>query len=62
MVERFSGDFRIMRVCMATSNPLDTLHKIQNNEYSIRTFLDMIEMLEVQTTMQENAAHLRKTE
>lgn len=47
---------------MATSNPLDTLHKIQNNEYSIRTFLDMIEMLEVQTTMQENAAHLRKTE
>lgn len=62
MVKQFSGDFRIMRVCMASSNPIETLHDIKNGRYSIKTFLDTLEMLDVQVTMQENAAHLRKTE
>ena len=50
----FSGDYRIMRVCMSTSSPIDTLHKIRTHQYSIRTFLDMLEMLDVKITIEES--------
>lgn len=62
MVEQFSNDFRVLRVCLASAEPMKTLRELQNGEYSIITFLDMIEMLDAQTTMQENAAHLRRVE
>lgn len=55
-----------MKVVMASSNPIETLHKINNDEYSIITFLDMLEMLDVQTTIKENERYkqeiLRKRE
>lgn len=56
MIKEFSGDYRIMRVVMASSNPIDTLHKIRTGQYSIITFLDMLEMLDVQATIQEDEA------
>ena len=52
--ETFSGDYRVMRVCMSTASPIDTLHKIRTHQYSIRTFLDMLEMLDVKATVEEN--------
>ena len=42
-----------MRVVMATSDPIETLHKIRTKQYSVRTFLDMLEMLDVKTTIDE---------
>lgn len=57
MLKSFRGDYRVMKVVMASSNPIDTLHKINNDEYSIITFLDMLELLDVQTTIKENEAH-----
>lgn len=53
MEEKFSGDYRIMRVVMASNNPIDTLHKIQTNQYSISTFLDTLEMLDVKATVED---------
>ena len=43
-----------MRVVMSSSDPISTLHKLRTGEYSIITFLDMLEFLDVQTTMKEN--------
>ena len=40
---------------MSTASPIDTLHKIRTHQYSIRTFLDMLEMLDVKTTVEESA-------
>ena len=45
-----------MRVVMATDNPIETLHKIRTGQYSVRTFLDMLEMLDVKTTLDEQEA------
>jgi hypothetical protein len=49
----FKGDYRVMRVVMASSNPIDTLHMIRTGQYSVRTFLDMLEMLDVKVTIDE---------
>jgi len=43
-----------MRVVMASSSPIDTLHNFRTGKYSIITFLDMLEMIDVQTTMRED--------
>lgn len=42
-----------MRVVLASSDPLDTLHKLRMGKYSIRTFLDMLEMLDMKSTIEE---------
>lgn len=38
---------------MSSASPIHTLHKIKNNEYSISTFLDMLEMLDMKATIEE---------
>lgn len=43
-----------MRVVMASSSPIDTLHNFRTGKYSIITFLDMVEMLDVQATFRED--------
>lgn len=53
MEEKFSGDYRVLRVVMASSNPIDTLHRIQTNQYSLITFLDTLEFLDVKATIED---------
>jgi hypothetical protein len=60
MLKEYKGDYRIMRVVMSSNDPIQTLHKINNNEYSIITFLDMLEMLDVQATLKENEVYKQK--
>lgn len=52
--EKFKGDYRIMKVCMASNNPLETLQGIRNGSYSVRTLLDILEMLDAKATIEEN--------
>ena len=60
--EEFSGDYRIMRVVMSSSDPISTLHRIRTGQYSVRTFLDMLEMLDVKTTIDEQEMIRIKTQ
>lgn len=53
MQENFSGDYRVMRVVMSSDNPIETLHKIRTNQYSIHTFMDMLEMLDVKSILED---------
>lgn len=39
---------------MMSSNPIDTLHSFRTGKYSIITLLDMLEMIDVQTTIRED--------
>lgn len=39
---------------MMSSNPVDTLHNFRTGKYSIITLLDMLEMIDVQTTIRED--------
>lgn len=39
---------------MSSATPIETLHKLKNNEYSISTFLDMLEMLDMKATIEEH--------
>lgn len=55
MLKEFSGDYRVMRVVMASNNPLETLHKIRTNQVSIITFLDTLEFLDVKNTIDAEA-------
>lgn len=55
MLKEFSGDYRVMRVVMASNNPLETLHKIRTNQVSIITFLDTLEFLDVKSTIDAEA-------
>lgn len=55
MLKEFSGDFRLLRIVMASSDPIETWHNIKMGRYSIRTVLDMLEMLDVQETIREEA-------
>lgn len=55
MLKEFSGDFRVYRVVMASDNPIDTLSSLRKGEISIISFLDMLEMLDVQETLREEA-------
>jgi len=43
-----------MKICMASSDPIETLHKIRTDQYSIRTVLDILEMLDVRETIRED--------
>ena len=54
MERKFKGYYRVMRVVMSSSNPIETLHKIQTNQISLLTFLDMLEMLDVKMTVEED--------
>lgn len=56
----FKGDYRILRVCMSTDSPIETLHKIRTHQYSIRTFLDILEYLDVKHTVEESEMIKRK--
>ena len=49
-----------MRVVMASSDPIDTLHKIRTGQYSIITLLDMLEMMDVQQTIMEDEMKSRE--
>ena len=49
-----------MRVVMASSNPIDTLHRIRTGQYSIITLLDMLEMMDVQQTIMEDEMKSRE--
>lgn len=60
MLKEWKGDFRIMRVVMASSDPIDTLHKIRTGQYSIITLLDMLEMMDVQQTIMEDEMKSRE--
>lgn len=60
MLNEFKGDFRVMRVVFSSSDPMDTLHKIRTNQYSIITFLDMLEYLDVKDTIAENERFVAK--
>lgn len=55
MIKEFKGDYRIMRVVMASDNPINTLQKIRTNQYSIITLLDVLEMLDVKDTLEEQS-------
>ena len=52
-LKEFSGDYRIMRVVMSSDNPIGTLQNIRSGRYSVRTFLDVLEMLDFKSTLEE---------
>jgi hypothetical protein len=54
MMKEFSGDFRVMRVIFASSDPIATLHHLHHT-YSYKTFVDMYEYLEAKETLEEDA-------
>lgn len=56
MQESLSVDYRIMRVVLASDNPIDTVHKIRTGVYSIRTLLDTLEVLDAKATIEEYEA------
>lgn len=60
MVKEFSGDYRILRVVFSSSDPIATLNAIRNGTYSIITFLDMLEMLDVKETLREEEIFIEK--
>lgn len=60
MLKEWKGDFRIMRVVMASSDPINTLHRIRTGQYSIITLLDMLEMMDVQQTIMEDEMKSRE--
>lgn len=38
---------------MASSNPIECMHKINNDNYSLKTFLDTLEMLDVKAALRK---------
>lgn len=60
MIKNFKGDYRILRVVFSTENPIATLHAIRSGQYSIITFLDMLEMLDVRDTLREEEIYQGK--
>lgn len=60
MIKEFKGDWRILRVVSSSSDPIETLHRIRTGQYSIITFLDMLEYLDVKETLSEDERHLAK--
>lgn len=53
MQASLSIDFRIMRVVLASNNPIETMHNIRNGKYSVITLLDVIEILDAKATIEE---------
>lgn len=62
MIQEFGGDYRIYRVCMESSDPIETYHKIKMGHYSIATFLDVLELLDVRDTIREDKIEMDKKE
>lgn len=60
MLKEFSGDYRVLRVVMASDNPIETLHKLRTNQISIITFLDTLEFLDVKATIDAEALREEK--
>jgi hypothetical protein len=60
MMREFGGDYRIVRVCMESKDPLETYHKIKTGHYSISTFLDFLEILDVKETLKEDQIEQEK--
>lgn len=53
MQESLSLDYRIMRVVLSSSNPVETMHKINTGGYSIITLLDTLEVLDAKSTIED---------
>lgn len=62
MLKDFGGDLRTYRICMSTSDPLETYHRMESGRYRMSTLLDYIEMLDVKETIHEDAAEYEKRE
>ncbi len=58
LVEEFSGDFDVMRLLFHEPR-LCTLHELQT-VYSLKDFYDMLEMIDAQYTIQEEAEKKRE--
>lgn len=59
--EQLSIDGRVMKVVMASPNPVETFHRIRTDQYSIGTFLDTLEFLDAKITLEEyEAARLKE--
>ena len=43
-----------MRAVFSSSDPIETLHKFNTGQYSIITLLDMLELLDVKETLEED--------
>jgi len=61
MVEDFGGDYRVMRVCFANANPLDTFIDL-HDKISYRMFIKFLEYLDAKQTLdfEANEASKRK--
>ena len=55
MTRLFKGDYRIVRVVLASNNPIETMAAINSGRYSIITLLDTLEMLDIQDTFKEES-------
>ena len=57
----FNGDYRVVRVVLESKNPIETLHNLRNDKYSIFTFFEMLEILDIKQTMVEDGDYVNKT-
>jgi len=55
LIENFSGDYRVLRVCFATSDPLKTLDDLHHT-YSYKRFIQFLEYADAKATIDEDAA------
>lgn len=62
MLKEFSGDYRVLRVVLSSATPIETLHKLRTGQYSVATFLDLLEMVDVQDTIKEDEEKKYKAE
>lgn len=53
LYDNLSIDYRIMRVVLASSNPLETVQEINSDRYSIIALLDTLEILDAKITLEE---------
>lgn len=60
MLEMFNGDYRVVRVVLESKNPIETLHNLRNDKYSIFTFFEMLEILDIKQTMVEDSEYVNK--
>lgn len=58
MLKEFQGDYRIIRIISTSSDPMETIHKFNTGYYSIRTLLDMFEVMDIQDTIKEDDEYL----
>lgn len=57
----FNGDYRVVRVVLESKNPIETLHNLRNDKYSIFTFFEMLEILDIKQTMIEDSDYVNKS-